>query len=432
MARGRFKGLIGLVLFLISALRLSAADPVPVNIRMAPENCLLIVDGEVVEQVSKSDYVKFVKITPGSHNLAAWRPGYEEKELPLSINGSAGLVEVKLEKRFSALSQAAVLATGTQPKCVEFTPDGKYFLVALLEGPGIDLFSTETFEKIKTIAMPDNYARYRGFVEIAFLPALGEIWVSQMTTDSIHVIDLDSFTYKSSFYTGGSWSKVITVSKDESIACVSNWLSMTVTVFSTKDKKLLATIKIPGTPRGMSMTPDNRYLYVCNYDTGTVHKLDLISRKLIATIDAGPGAKRHCVLDDKTGRLYVSDMATGYVSVIDTATDRIVAEKYIDEKLNTIKLSPDRNYLFVSSRGPNNLTDYTLKGPRFGKVYVLSAETLDTFEWVWGMNQPTGIDISPDGKILAFTDFLDKQVEVYRFEPDRPEPALPQEPAAPQ
>jgi len=33
---------------------------------------------------------------------------------------------------------------------------------------------------------------------------------------------------------------------------------------------------------------------------------------------------------------------------------------------------------------------------------------------VWGRNQPTGLAFSADGRYLAFTDFLDNNVELYR------------------
>jgi len=36
-------------------------------------------------------------------------------------------------------------------------------------------------------------------------------------------------------------------------------------------------------------------------------------------------------------------------------------------------------------------------------------------ERIWGRNQPTGLALSPDGKFLVFTDFLDQNLELYRI-----------------
>ncbi|TFG63278.1 MAG: hypothetical protein E4H36_06020 [Spirochaetales bacterium] len=416
MEKSRLAGIIAALLLLLADRAVFAANQYNLYIRMAPANCLMTVDGKPREPVSFSDYVKSVSLGPGDHVFEFWRPGYEEKTVEITVTRQDQLLEVKLEKREADLRAVSILPAGIQPKCVEFTPDGRFFLSALLFGPGIELYSAETLEKIKTITIPDNFAKQKGFVEIAFLPGLREIWVSQMTTDRIHVIDLETFTYKTSFYTGGSWSKVITISGDETLAFVSNWLSETVSIFDAPAKKLIAVVKVPGTPRGMSVTPDNKFLYVCNYAYGTVDKISLSEYRVLKSIQAGAGAKRHSVMDLTTGRIFLSDMARGSIVILDTETDTIVREKFLDEKLNTIKLSTDGRFLFVSSRGPNNPENYVLRGPRFGKVYVLDAESLEIIDWVWGMNQPTGLGISPDGKILAFTDFLDNQIEVYRLE----------------
>jgi len=79
-------------------------------------------------------------------------------------------------------------------------------------------------------------------------------------------------------------------------------------------------------------------------------------------------------------------------------------------------MSPDGKYIFASSRGRNNAVDYLLPGPDFGAVYMLNAQDLTVIDKVWGRNQPTGLAVSPDGKLLVFTDFLDANLELYRIE----------------
>jgi hypothetical protein len=46
---------------------------------------------------------------------------------------------------------------------------------------------------------------------------------------------------------------------------------------------------------------------------------------------------------------------------------------------------------------------------------VIDTTTFDIVDWVWGRNQPTGLGISMDGEIVAFSDFKDANIEVYRF-----------------
>jgi sugar lactone lactonase YvrE len=113
--------------------------------------------------------------------------------------------------------------------------------------------------------------------------------------------------------------------------------------------------------------------------------------------------------------LYVSDMHTGSIYVFSSVNDKLIKRIPVDHKINTIKLSPDRSFLFASSRGPNNEETYLIKGPQFGKLYVIDTTTFDIVDWVWGRNQPTGLGISMDGEIVAFSDFKDANIEVYRF-----------------
>jgi sugar lactone lactonase YvrE len=79
--------------------------------------------------------------------------------------------------------------------------------------------------------------------------------------------------------------------------------------------------------------------------------------------------------------------------------------------------------LFVCSRGPNNPVDWTAKGPLFGKLYCLDPLTLAVTDWAWGGNQPTGLAISPDGRFVCFSDFLDARLEVYAIVPASEVPA---------
>jgi sugar lactone lactonase YvrE len=101
------------------------------------------------------------------------------------------------------------------------------------------------------------------------------------------------------------------------------------------------------------------------------------------------------------------------VNILNASTGAVLASKRIGSNINTIVLSPDGKRIFASSRGRNNPEDYTRPGPEFGAVYMLNATDLSVEEKVWGRNQPTGLAVSPDGKYLAFTDFLDANLELY-------------------
>jgi len=128
---------------------------------------------------------------------------------------------------------------------------------------------------------------------------------------------------------------------------------------------------------------------------------------------AGVGAARHIIYHDE--KLYVSDMLRGTVNMLNAATGELKYSRYVGLNINTITLSPDGQYVFASSRGRNHPEDYTIPGPDFGAIYMLNAEDLSFIERIWGRNQPTGLAVSPDGKLLVFTDFLDANLQLYRL-----------------
>jgi len=204
---------------------------------------------------------------------------------------------------------------------------------------------------------------------------------------------------------------------------VSNWVSRTVSALDGDTGRLLGQYKVAGTPRGLALSPDGKLLYVANFDSGTIEAVDAMTLARVDTLFDGDGglpsggAKRHLVVDPVRNRLYASDMSRGSVFALDLASKRLLAEIKVGEKTNTIKVSPDGAWVFVSTRGPNNAADYELKGPEFGEFLVIDARTLTVAERHWGMNQPTGLAVSPDGREVVFSDFLDHRLEVYSRTP---------------
>jgi DNA-binding beta-propeller fold protein YncE len=81
--------------------------------------------------------------------------------------------------------------------------------------------------------------------------------------------------------------------------------------------------------------------------------------------------------------------------------------------LNTIDVAQNSSLLFASSRGRNNPESYLLVGPEYGKVFVVDANRFTLMGWVWGRNQPTGLSVSPDRRLVAFTDFLSDNLELF-------------------
>ena len=332
-------------------------------------------------------------------------------------------IETKLEPFGTAMRYAGSSPTGEQPKSVEFIPDvrivkengssGELAVVALLRGRGIEVFNGRTGELVKKINIPEPYGSKLGFVETAYLEGRKEIWVSQMDTKMVHIIDAETLSYSGSVPTGGMWTKVLTASPDETRIYASNWLDENLGVINTSQRKLEKVIPLSGIPRGAAFGRDDDLLFVCIYETGNIEKIRVSEGTSEGIIRTGPGAARHIVYDGTRNLFYVSDMWHGTVYSLDPDSGRVGARLRVGPNLNTIKLSADGKYLFVSSRGRNNPATYLVKGRDFGTVSVVDTGSFRIVDRIYGGNQPTGLGLSADGRTLVFSDFLDHRLEFY-------------------
>ena len=77
--------------------------------------------------------------------------------------------------------------------------------------------------------------------------------------------------------------------------------------------------------------------------------------------------------------------------------------------------SGGHSFIFASTRGPNNPKDYTKRSPSNGKIHIIDADTMSIVKTFYGGNQPTGLDVSPDGSLLCFSNFQDANIELYKI-----------------
>jgi len=298
------------------------------------------------------------------------------------------------------------IRTGRQPKQVAFTPDGRELWVTPLDSTdGVEVYDATTGRRTHRIRLGEH-----GAVEVVFTADGATAYVSQMETASVFAIDTQTYQVVRRYPTRGTWTKVVALSPDEDVLYASNWVSNDVSAITlaTGAVRRYPTVT---TPRGLYASADGRSLYVAGYAAGEIERIDLRSGRRRTLLRTG-GAMRHLVADPARQRLYANDMALDRTYVLDLRTDRVRQLGRTDRLPNTTDLSPDGRVLYASSRGRNGAT-YLQKGPEWGSVVVLDALTGKPLDAIVGGNQTTGLDVSPDGTRLAFSDFLDARVRVY-------------------
>jgi YVTN family beta-propeller protein len=337
--------------------------------------------------------------------LTLTRPGRNPLTQPVLLDRNRSL-ELWLDPKGLLHHEVGMLTTGSNPKQVAFSPDSKELWVSLLGGHGVQVFDARARKLLDQIRLGRH-----GAVEVIFTGDGRTVFASQMETASVFEIDRRTHKVRRQLFTKGNWSKVMALSPDERTLYVANWVSNDVSeidLASGKVRRLLPTVR---TPRGLYPTPDGGRLFVAGYDDGEIQRIDLRTRASKVLLRTG-GAMRHLVGDPRRGRLYADDMALGRAFVVDLASERVRRLATTDKMPNTIDLTPDGKVLYVSNRGKNGAC-YCAPGPEWGSVLAIDAGTGRVLDAMVGGNQTTGLDVSPDGRILAFSDFLDNHVHLY-------------------
>lgn len=296
-------------------------------------------------------------------------------------------------------------------KGVAVSKDGGEIWATLLlnKHRGVSIFSAVDGNKIADIDLDGG-----GGVEILFSKDGTKAYVSQMETAKVYEIDTKTKEILRTFKTKSSWTKVLEISPLGTKLYASNWLGNNISEFDLASGKLLRNIKTVKTPRGTYITKDGKYIYVAGYDRGEIQKINLEDNTRKIIFKSG-GAMRHFAADEERGVLYISDMSKNVIWKLDLATDKVVRFAKTDSHPNTIALSGDNKILFVSNRGHNfSSTNYYVPGPDWGSVLMFDTSTSKMLDAIVAGNQPTALDVSENGSLLVFSDFLDAKMEVFK------------------
>ena len=318
-----------------------------------------------------------------------------------------------------ALTPLGVYDCGDAPKQVDITPDGKYIYIALLSERGFQIFDMGKKEIIAFIE-PNEKSKYEGFVEGLFIPKYNAYFISQMSTGCIFEYDVSDYAnpvFRRQIYGEGTWSKVIAYSEALDLLALSNWCSGDVSLIDYKSGEVVGKISGIDEPRGLAFSSDGKYLYVSAYHGGAVHKFNTSNWEEEAKLKINWAAMRHLRTSDDDSIVYVSDMSNSYIFELDADNLEILHKYKTDVLPNSIDLSPDKRYLFVSTRGPNHPDGYLNRSIYPGHVDIIDLQEKKMICQFTGGTQPTGLDVSPDGSFFVFSNFQDHNIEIYSISP---------------
>jgi YVTN family beta-propeller protein len=355
-----------------------------------------------IEEIKETTDEKIVDYSTQSYNLLI------NKDTALKYKDSLTNIGWTYQESFPFFYKTA--KTGRAPKSCEFSPNDSSISVTLLDQKktAVQFFRTDSLVKTKTLF---PYCKIEdkniGYAEGVWKNN-NEFWFSRMTTGDFFIWHKDKDSIES-YDSKGTWTKIIQINPSQNLVAMSHWISNSVTVFDVNTKKLISNIKTGETPRGIVWLNDSVFATAL-FNEGDVEVYNAIQGEKTQNIKGYGGAARDLQFDRENRILYYSNMALAKIFKYDMNNKKYLGEIKVDQKPNTIRLSTDNNYLFVSCRGPNNKKDYTLRSPRNGDIFIIDTKKWENIiKWRAG-NQPTGLDISASGEILAQTDFQDNRI----------------------
>ena len=149
-------------------------------------------------------------------------------------------------------------------------------------------------------------------------------------------------------------------------------------------------------PAWVAYDPSNGYIYVTNYASGTVSVIDGATNTVIANITVGP-APWGVAYDPSNGYIYVADSGSDSVSVIDGATNTVIATIPVGIGPVGVAYDPSNGYIYVADSGS-------------GTVSVINGTTVIANITV-GIG-PVGVAYDPSNGYIYVTNYFSGTVSI--------------------
>jgi YVTN family beta-propeller protein len=197
----------------------------------------------------------------------------------------------------------------------------------------------------------------------------------------------------------------LAMSKDGSRLYVADERGAAMSVVDLVSRKVVATVPVGNNPYGARLSADGHTAYVSNWGGNTVTAVDTVTNQVRSTITVGthPSAM---AINPVNHELYVANSDSDTVSVIDPTTNAVTRtidlapypHAPIGASPNAFAVTPDGRTLYVANAGNNDVAVVSLAGP--GKDQEGRDHVAGLIPTAW---YPSGVELTQDGKGLLVT-----------------------------
>jgi YVTN family beta-propeller protein len=179
---------------------------------------------------------------------------------------------------------------------MDISKDGNYIFTSDYWGCSVDVSSTSSFTKIKTIrCYPDSSYQYQynwngylvwncGVATSVSTSHDGEhVYVSLWTSNDMSIINAQTLTRENTITLGYRSSDGVTVSPDDHVVYATNFDSGSISVVNADTQALAYSIPVGTHPRRIDASHDGKYVFVC-LEGGYVKSVDRLKGNTVSTI----------------------------------------------------------------------------------------------------------------------------------------------------
>ncbi len=313
-------------------------------------------------------------------------------------------------------ADTTAIAVGDKPNNIALTPDGEYAYVTNMNSDSVSVINTESNTVTATItgfSSPDH---------IAIAPSGEYAYVINQENNSVSVISTATNTVTATITIGNGMSSGLNglaITPDSGYVYVTNVGGMSVSVINTDTNEITATINVEGSPGGVIVTPDGKYLYVSqttyNFDTEKSEGEILVINTATNTVEkkiaveayphslsVTPDGKVVCVVSLDANSVNPVEESLGFVSVINTDTNS-VARVDVGCSPRGIAVTPNSQYACVTNLGTDDFFKPAKPINSSVSVVNLVTNTVSATLEVPVGSTPYAIAITPDGEYAYIT-----------------------------
>ncbi len=252
------------------------------------------------------------------------------------------------------------LPTGEGPHEVVISSDNKLAFVANYGaqkgGNTIGIYDVQAQTHLKTIDL-GALQRPHGMMEMK-----GKVYITCEVNRVVARLDIKSEKIDWIGGTGESASHMLALTPDGMRVYTANILSNTVTAMNIgapPTPQHIKHIPVGPKPEAIEITPDGKQVWVGHNETGFISIIEVATNKVLDSVKAGKMPIRIKFTPDGSQAL-VSDPPAGEIVLIDVATRKVTKRLKIDGAPVGLVISPDGKFAYVAQTQENAIAKISL------------------------------------------------------------------------